>query len=57
MQPAAKIPGVQYDDNAFAVAGGGALSAGCAKKPVDVAVAVQDSTGVALKAIQTMVRS
>jgi quinone-modifying oxidoreductase subunit QmoA len=57
MEPAAKIPGVQYDENAFAVAGGGALPAGCAKKPVDVAVAVQDSTGVALKAIQAMVRS
>ena len=60
MEPADKVPGVSYDDNVFAVSGAGpaqALAAGCAKKPVDVAVATQDATGVALKAIQAMVRS
>lgn len=57
MEPAGRVPGVTYDENAFAVAGGGVLAAGCAKKPVDVAVATQDATGVALKAIQSMVRS
>jgi quinone-modifying oxidoreductase subunit QmoA len=60
MEPADKVPGVSYDDNVFAVPGAGpaqALAAGCAKKPVDVAGATQDATGVALKAIQAMVRS
>jgi quinone-modifying oxidoreductase subunit QmoA len=60
MEPASTIPGVVYDENSFVVPGAGAaqaLGAGCAKKPVDVAVAVQDATGVALKAIQAMVRS
>jgi quinone-modifying oxidoreductase subunit QmoA len=60
MEPAATIPGVVYDENSFVVSGAGsaqALGTGCAKKPVDVAVAVQDATGAALKAIQAMVRS
>ena len=60
MEPVGGVPGVVYDENSFAVAGAGsakALAAGCAKKPVDVAVAVQDATGVALKAMQAMVRS
>jgi quinone-modifying oxidoreductase subunit QmoA len=61
MQPAeGSLPGVAYDENSFAVSGAGsaqALSAGCSRRPVDVATAVQDATGVALKAIQAMVRS
>ncbi len=60
MEPAATIPGVVYDENSFVVSGAGSartLGAGCAKKPVDVAGSVQDATGVALKAIQAMVRS
>ena len=51
---------VVYDENSFVVSGAGsaqAVGTGCAKKPVDVAVAVQDATGAALKAIQAMVRS
>jgi quinone-modifying oxidoreductase subunit QmoA len=60
MEPVGGVPGVVYDENSFAVPGAGsaqAQAAGCAKKPVDVAVATQDATGVALKAIQGMVRS
>jgi quinone-modifying oxidoreductase subunit QmoA len=33
----------------------GVLSAGCAKRPVDVAVSVRDATGAALKALQSSV--
>jgi quinone-modifying oxidoreductase subunit QmoA len=61
MPPATKdLPGVAYDDNGFATGPSGPVpvfAAGCAKKPVDVAAAVQDATGVALKAIQAMARS
>jgi quinone-modifying oxidoreductase subunit QmoA len=60
MEPAATVPGVVYDENSFVVSGAGsaqALGTGCAKKPVDVAYAVQDATAAALKAIQAMVRS
>ena len=31
----------------------GMLAAGCAKRPVDVAVCVRDATGAALKALQS----
>jgi quinone-modifying oxidoreductase subunit QmoA len=54
------LPGVAYDANGFATGAAGKIpvfAAGCAKKPVDVAGAVQDATGVALKAIQALVRS
>ncbi|HEY5998274.1 MAG TPA: CoB--CoM heterodisulfide reductase iron-sulfur subunit A family protein [bacterium] len=54
------LPGVAYDANGFATGASGQVpvfAAGCAKKPVDVAGAVQDATGVALKAIQALVRS
>jgi len=61
MPPASKgLPGVAYDENGFATGAAGKVpvfAAGCAKKPVDVAGAVQDATGVALKAIQALVRS
>ncbi len=48
---------VTYDDYGF-VAGGppGIYAAGCAKRPGDVSTSVQDATGVALKAIQSIVK-
>jgi quinone-modifying oxidoreductase subunit QmoA len=48
---------VSYDSYGF-VAGGppGVYAAGCAKRPGDVASSVQDATGAALKAIQSIVR-
>ena len=55
-----KVPGdVTYDDNGFIVpdeAKRGIYSAGCVRKPMDVAAAVQDGTAAALKAIQSTVR-
>jgi heterodisulfide reductase subunit A-like polyferredoxin len=33
------------------------LSAGCAKRPVDVAASVRDATGTALKALQNCVEA
>lgn len=51
--------GISADDSGF-VAGGdngaGIFSAGCAKKPLDVASSVQDATAAAMKAIQATVR-
>ena len=50
--------GLKTDDYGFFAPDGGQkgiYSAGCAKSPVDVATAVQDATGTALKAIQTIV--
>lgn len=54
MQPcSAGLPGVTADDNGFAVPGReGILFAGCVKQPLDVSLAVQDATGVAMKAIR-----
>lgn len=51
----AKVPAqdVTYDDYGFAISGNTVLSAGCAATPLDVAGAVQASTAMALKAIQT----
>jgi len=37
--------------------GGGIYSAGCAHRPADVSASVQDATGMALKALQTLRRS
>ena len=55
-----KVPGdVTYDDNGFIVpdeAKRGIYGAGCVRKPMDVAAAVQDATAAALKAIQSTVR-
>jgi quinone-modifying oxidoreductase subunit QmoA len=51
---------VPYDEFNFAVEtenDTGIHVAGCAKRPVDVASAIQDATGTALKAIQSIVRS
>ncbi len=50
---------IKVDESGFIVNGlkdGGMFAVGCAKKPVDVVSCVEDSTGAALKAIQTMVR-
>jgi len=63
MQPSTaerKVPGdVTYDDDGFIVADEakrGIYGAGCVRKPMDVAAAVQDGTAAALKAIQSTVR-
>jgi quinone-modifying oxidoreductase subunit QmoA len=37
-------------------AAGGMFAAGCANKPADVVSSNQNATGMALKAIQTLVR-
>lgn len=59
MQPATaelKIPAeVSYDEDGFVAAGqAGICAAGCTRKPLDVAAAVQDGTAAALKAIQSV---
>ncbi len=48
---------VSYDDYGFLAESGssGIIPAGCVKKPVDVAHSVQDATGAALLAIQSLV--
>lgn len=48
------VSGLQVDQYGFVLPAGGILSAGCSKKPMDVASSVQDATGVALKAIQSV---
>ncbi len=53
-----QVPGqVSYDDYGFLTESGssGIIPAGCVKKPVDVAHSVQDATGAALLAIQSLV--
>jgi quinone-modifying oxidoreductase subunit QmoA len=56
-----KLPGdVKCDPDGFVVsdlAGGGMFATGCALKPLDVTSSNQHATGVALKAIQTLVSS
>ncbi|MCU0585352.1 MAG: CoB--CoM heterodisulfide reductase iron-sulfur subunit A family protein [Desulfobacterales bacterium] len=63
MQPTAavqKLPaGVQTTADGFILndyAAGGMFGAGCAHKPMDVVSSNQNATGMALKAIQTLVR-
>lgn len=63
MEPASatvKVPAsVSYDDYGFIVseqAQNGIYGAGCIKRPADVAGVVQDATGAALRAIQSVVR-
>ena len=55
-----KVPaeGVVYDESNFLpdLEDGGIYAAGCSKRPMDVASCVQDATGAALKAIQSIVR-
>jgi quinone-modifying oxidoreductase subunit QmoA len=61
MEPSAasaKLPGVQLDPDGFVVsdlAQGGMFATGCAAKPLDVVSSNQHATGMALKAIQTLV--
>ena len=56
-----KLPGdVKCDPDGFVVsdlAGGGMYATGCAVKPLDVTSSNQHATGMALKAIQTLVSS
>jgi quinone-modifying oxidoreductase, subunit QmoA len=63
MQPSAKnnpLPAdLKYDENGFVIndfAKGGMFAVGCANKPLDVVSSNQNATGMALKAIQTLVR-
>ncbi len=63
MQPtaaAAKVPAdVKYNDDGFIINDfdkGGMFAAGCATKPADVITSNQNATGMALKAIQTLVK-
>jgi quinone-modifying oxidoreductase subunit QmoA len=63
MEPAtasAKVPAeVAYDDYGFIISDQpqkGIYGAGCVKRPADVAGVVQDATGAALRAIQSVVR-
>jgi quinone-modifying oxidoreductase, subunit QmoA len=49
---------LQKDEHGFLTSDqpqAGLLAAGCAKRPVDVAVCVRDATGTALKALQNCV--
>ena len=54
-----KLPGdVKYDPDGFVIldlAQGGMFATGCAVKPLDVISSNQHATGMALKAIQTLV--
>ncbi len=62
MQPTAaeaKLPAdLQYTEDGFIINDfekGGMFAAGCANKPLDVVTSNQNATGMALKAIQTLV--
>ncbi len=48
----APVSDAAYDEYGFMVNNGGIISAGCARAPSDVSVAVQSATASALKAIQ-----
>jgi quinone-modifying oxidoreductase subunit QmoA len=64
MQPTAanaKLPAgeLKYTEDGFIINDmeqGGMFAAGCANKPADVVSSNQNATGMALKAIQTLVR-
>ncbi|RJQ52054.1 MAG: CoB--CoM heterodisulfide reductase iron-sulfur subunit A family protein, partial [Desulfobacteraceae bacterium] len=63
MQPTAKdapLPAdLKYDENGFIINDfkkGGMFAVGCANKPLDVVSSNQNATGMALRAIQTLVR-
>ena len=63
MQPTAanaKLPAdLKYNADGFIIndfGKGGMFAAGCANKPADVVSSNQNATGMALKAIQTLVR-
>ena len=55
MQPS-DVPCLEKDEYGFVVEKEGIFTAGCAKKPSDVASSVEDATGAALKAIQVLRR-
>jgi quinone-modifying oxidoreductase subunit QmoA len=61
MEPSAagaNLPGVTFDPDGFVVsdlAKGGMFATGCAAKPLDVISSNQHATGMAMKAIQTLV--
>ncbi|MCG8342019.1 MAG: 4Fe-4S binding protein, partial [Chlorobiales bacterium] len=50
---------LNFEENGFIIAGNspGVYSTGVAKRPSDVTSSIQDATGVALKSIQSLVRS
>ena len=52
-----KVPasGVTYDEFGFVMSGNGIHASGVAKRPMDVATCMQDSTGAAVKALQDAV--
>ena len=55
-----QVAGIELDEYGFIPAElqkKGIFSAGVAKRPVDVNSSIQDSTGAALKAIQTAMRN
>jgi len=64
MQPTTAVAGKLPADLAYSEDGfilndfekGGMFAAGCANKPADVVSSNQNATGMALKAIQTLVR-
>jgi len=63
MQPTAAIDkpnaDLKFNQDGFIVndfSKGGMFAAGCANKPADVVTSNQNATGMALKAIQTLVR-
>ena len=50
---------LKLDENGFIIndfVKGGMFACGCANKPADVVSCTQNATGIALKAIQTLVR-
>jgi len=64
MQPtaaSAKLPAdLMYNSDGFIINDfekGGMFASGCANKPSDVVTSAQNATGMALKAIQTLVNS
>jgi quinone-modifying oxidoreductase subunit QmoA len=59
MQPSgadARVPGVTYTEEGFALSGNGVIAAGTGKSPLDVQRSVQSATAAALKGIQSLVR-
>lgn len=60
MEPCVKADSMlSFEENGFINGGSaaGIYSTGVAKRPSDVTTAIQDATGMALKSIQSLVRS
>ena len=51
------VKGITYDENGFALSSPYHHAVGCVKRPSDVAKVTQDATGIALKAIQDIIKS